>query len=483
MEKANFMTLVVFFLILSTQKAHAYYGVKSTEAWLTYKATADVLWDGKVPTLAQLNANGAKNEQAVTLVQEQIAHLMGTFQSPSFIKEFKNHAGVLGEQQNYVTAKYKQVNYIIKFTDIKPGIDEGRLQLTYTFKGKAVFDIRAFKNSDEVEVPLKLPLSPDLIYTQSLSEKAGQPFNYCTDEHYNDEGDFWYFWDPQYPKCKLANDNESVLRIKGKLKMIPNTDEKYPHYKKLYGDNGNKDVLRISILLGYIDDIDNNRSVHKKDTAYQTFLDIEKKMVEGYKFTMLEDKEHKKDGFRMSINGNQSKGANFLREYVGKKKTDLGNEVEVRVQVLLADTAISSTDHTFHHYLIPALEESDVLIYDGHSGLGGNLSLENLDKVRFKQDKYQLFFFNGCSSYSYYNGMYFNAKNGAKNLDIVNAGLETSSDSSARNAIAFVSFILQGDLASYEQILKRLEKSNGAENGTYLTGVMGETNNRYKPSK
>lgn len=468
--------------ILLSQKASAYFGVKSTEAWLTYKATADVIWDKGIPTVESLNKPGAKQNRAIQLVGEQIQFLMGTFQSPSFIKEFKNHAGVLGEQVNYVTPKYKQINYIIKFTDVKPGTEAGRIKLSYSFKGKTVFDIRAFKNSDEVAVPLKLPLSPDLIYAQSLDEKKGQPFNYCTDEHYNDEGDFWYFWDPQYDKCKLAEDDKLVLRISGKLKMIPNTNEKYPNYKKLYGDNGNKNVLRISLLLGYIDDIDNNRTVHKKDTAYQTFLDIEKKMIEGYKFTMLEDKEHKKDGFRISINGNQSKGANFLREYVGKRKTDLGNEVEVRVQVLLADTAIGSTDRTFHHYLIPALAEADVLIYDGHSGLGGNLSLDNLDKVHFNQEKYQLFFFNGCSTYSYFNGMYFKAKNGATNLDIVNAGIETSSDSSARNAIAFMSFILQGDLASYEQILKRLERSNGADNGTYLTGVMGENGNRYKPT-
>ncbi len=77
--------------------------------------------------------------------------------------------------------------------------------------------------------------------------------------------------------------------------------------------------------------------------------------------------------------------------------------------------------------------------------------------------------------------MFFDAKGGTKSLDIVNAGLETSSDSTTRNVLAFMKYILQGDLASYEDILAKLEKSNGAENGTYLTGVVGEKNNRYKP--
>lgn len=473
------LVLLIISFFLQAVPARAYYGVNSTEAWLTYKATADVLWKGK-PTLQQLNGAGAIHKRGIEAVEEQVQHLMGTFQSPSFIKEFKNHAGVLGEQANYVSEKYKQINFDITFTKVEPGTEKGRIKLSYKFKGKTVFDKRAFKNSDEALVPLKLPLSPDLIYSQSLDTKRGQPFNYCTDEHYNDEGDFWYFWDPQYDNCKLAEDDELVLRIDGKLKMIPNTDEKYPDYNKLYNDNGNKKTLKIAILLGYVDDITNHRSAHRKDTAYQSFLDINK-TLKARGFTMLDDKEHKKDSFRMSINGNQSKGANFLREFVSTIKTDTNKEVDVTIQVLLADTSLGSTDNTFRHYLVPAFEKSDVLIYDGHSGLGGNLNLKYLPKIKFNQNKYQIFFFNGCSSYSYYNGMFFDAKGGTKNLDIVNAGLETSSDSSARNVLSFMQYIIQGDLASYEQILKKLEKSNGAENGTYLTGVMGETNNRYKP--
>jgi hypothetical protein len=478
--------LIVFVvgLFLISNQVFAFYGVNATEAMLTYQAIADVKWSDKeisnLPQLETLNSESNRNhKKAIDLVESQIQHLMGTFQSASFKEEF-GFPGVLGEQENYDSDDYKQTNYQIEFLKVEKGTSKGRLSIAYKFTGKSVFDLRAFKNSDRASVPLKLPLSPDLIYKQSMGKKGGEPFNYCTDPGYNDEGDFWYFWDPQQKKCPLADDNQKVLRITGELKLLPNSVERYPDYNALYGDNDNGKVLEISLLLGYVDDIPNNKIGHTKDTTYKNFKVITKELKD-MGFTELTGKDHYKDNFKITSGGNETKGANFLREYASVIHTDDGRKVHVHVQVLLADTAIASRDNTFHYYLVPAFENADVLIYDGHSGLGGNLDLGSLPKVHFDLNKYQIFFFNGCSSYSYYNGMFFQAKHGSKNLDIVNSGLETSSDSTAPNALAFMKYIIRGDLKSYRRILTALEKSNGEDNGTYLTGVSGEDDNTYQP--
>ncbi len=507
------------FLVLSllTPKSFAYYGSQSTEAMLSFETTADVLWnegatdskadptkthfkrthkalrksDSKndvaadasgVPTFQELNAPGALRNKAIDLVELQIEHLMGTFQSASFLKVFK-YAGVLGEQQNYPNPdypnkNYQQENYNIEFTDVKQSETPGRLMLKYKFNGKTVFNKDAFsKGTDAVlDVPLKLPLSADLIYQQSMGKKGKKDFNFCTDEFYNDEGDFWYFWDPEQDNCMLNGNTTLIQRPTGKLTIMENSTDTFPDYNKLYSDNGNKKNLNIVVLLGYVDTINNNLAPHKKDTTYANYIAIYKDLEnKGYKLTT------RKDGFRVSSGGKfESKGADFLREYTKSIVTKNKQSVDVKVQIVLADTDIASTDNTFHYFLVPAFENADILIYDGHSGLGGNLDLASFPQVKFK-NKYQIFFFNGCSSYSYYNGMFFSSKGGSENIDIVNSGLETSSDSTARNAFTFMKFVLAGQLPSYEFMLGALENSNYKVNGTYLTGVSGEKDNTYKP--
>ena len=78
---------------------------------------------------------------------------------------------------------------------------------------------------------------------------------------------------------------------------------------------------------------------------------------------------------------------------------------------------------------VKGLRESDVFIYDGHSGLGGYLEVGRLFGNRrqtLPTDKYQIFFFNGCSTFSYYNFDFLELKKtaadpqGTKNLEILN---------------------------------------------------------------
>jgi hypothetical protein len=135
---------------------------------------------------------------------------------------------------------------------------------------------------------------------------------------------------------------------------------------------------------------------------------------------------------------------------------------------------------TFHRYLVPALEEADVLVYDGHSGLGGNLDLATLPTIRFNPDKYQIFFFNGCSSYPYFNGNFIEAKGGTEMLDVITSGLPTFTHTAGPNMVAFLDNFLEGKTQSYQTILSELERSNGDEE-SYLTGVNGDEDNDWRP--
>lgn len=435
------------FALIGSPSSKAYYGRSATEAILTFEASIEV--DRRTPP-----------NDVDLAIQEQISHLMGTFQSVSFLNAFKN-PGVLGE------------DYTTKILGKEPSSETGRIRYRYKFKGKTVFQKNAFRSGVTVrKVPIKLPASPDRIYALGMVGNE----NRCTDEHYNSEGDFWYFWDPDMPGCPLKGNSTDVLRIEGKLEKLENTVLSYPEYDRLYSDNGNASTFEISVFLGYIDEEMRRGRPNRRDDAFYAMKEFET-FLDRNAFSLSE----KVDAFKLTNSGNTGKGANFYRLYEKDQKA-LGKNIKIRVKVLLSDTGISSKDPTFHAYLVPALEKSDIVVYDGHSGLGGNLHLEYLPPVIFSKSKYQVFFFNGCSSYPYFNGMFMKAKGRAGSLDIITAGLPTLSSTSSPNLEAFLEGFVSGKTLSYQKILSALDRSNGDE-GTYLFGVSGDEDNRFKPSR
>jgi hypothetical protein len=152
----------------------------------------------------------------------------------------------------------------------------------------------------------------------------------------------------------------------------------------------------------------------------------------------------------------------------------------VIVSILLSDSSVGVQDETFVEYFSEALTTSQIVSYDGHSGLGGNLEYE-----RFLANKlpgfYQIFFFNGCSSYPYFNQMYFSQKPaGKKNLEVITAGLPTLTSTSTSNMMAFLNPFVHGKVHSYQTLMRGIEKSNGEES-TYLMGVNGDEDNIFRP--
>ena len=454
------MFVLIFLLSMLTTPTQAYYGRHSTEATLTFHGQADVRWKGPA-SAALLNSRAPERGRALNLIHQQVQHLMGTFQSVSFRKETAA-AGALGE------------TYEIHFTDAVAGSARGRVLLSYDFRGTVVFQKEIFSGHDAKLVPVRLPLAPDLIYGLGVVRSHGKDRNRCTDTEFNEEEDFWYYWDPEMPSCPLAGNDQDVLHLTGKLERLPNTTLSYPEYDRLYGDNGNGDSLMIAVFIGYIRDQDVDAGKpSRRDEALRALRYIDHDLNErGFELAL------KKDLFR--VDGDDfADGINFLRRY--QKPVNFGDRtLNVQVEVLLADTDIESTDETFHHYLIPALRNSDIFVYDGHSNLGANFDLNKLPPVAFNQEKYQIFFFNGCSTYPYVNGMYFRAKGGTRNAEIITAGLPTFADSSGPNAMAFMDHFLEGETLSYQKILSDLEKSN-SDPGTYLVGVKGDEDNTWTP--
>jgi len=152
----------------------------------------------------------------------------------------------------------------------------------------------------------------------------------------------------------------------------------------------------------------------------------------------------------------------------------------VTISILLSDSSVGTSDATCVNYFSEALSNSQIVAYDGHSGLGGNLEYDRFDLGKLS-NQYQIFFFNGCSSYPYFNQMYFNQKPaGKKNLEIITAGLPTLTSTSTTNMMAFLNPFIHGRIHSYQTLMRSIERSNGEES-TYLMGVNGDEDNRFRP--
>ena len=98
---------------------------------------------------------------------------------------------------------------------------------------------------------------------------------------------------------------------------------------------------------------------------------------------------------------------------------------------LLAVTELDGNHNvTFAKFFEKSLKDSDVIVYEGHSGLGTNLDLEHLEKragiskSEIDPAKRQLFLFDSCSSYSYYLSMFDGLKDPGK-LNVLTNGIES----------------------------------------------------------
>ncbi|MBI3549461.1 MAG: hypothetical protein HY078_10520 [Elusimicrobia bacterium] len=500
LRSAHFLVAALFIAV----PALAFYGVTSSEVMLTFNGIVEIEAE-RAPALEDLKAGGRLYAAARQKVEDQVQFLVGLFQSPSFVAQYQcatvARPGSGGRQRQRVGCPGtmgESMAYDIAFTDSKL-IREGVVRLRYNFAGPAVFRKKWFPLGQTMrKVALKMPLSPDRFFNGEMGTEAGR--RRCLhDSHYLSEGDFFYFWDPEMPGCSLRESAE-LLRIDGLLTKTegPRTGRetkiRWPNFGKLYGDNGNGETMTISWFLGYADEdkIDPNHArVNERDDSYRDFLRFKRQLsAMGFK----ENAQESLNGFRLGDDGKLQMqrgklkpGISFLQVWE-KSGSWRGKRVNIKLRMLLSDTGHSSEDKTFHKSLRQALPESDVLIYMGHSGLGGNLALDMdaLDGLQWNPEKYQVFLFNGCSGNAYFPRQYAAAKgkdkDGKMNLRVLSSSLPTYFHNAFNNQVAFLTPFAKLETPDWKTFVGSMDKSTpDAENVLY--GVNGEGDDDWTPQQ
>lgn len=336
------------------------------------------------------------------------------------------------------------------------------LRTYYTFEGRGILEKQNIPDGANESVTLYLPRDPDQIYRAGLRDVVRGQYP-CTDREHPSEKYFWYFWDPFKYGCPLRT-NQDYDPIAAQVERLANTPVSYPHYQELMRPEG----LRIDLLMGMDDPSKEINPFRSLDLAAENYRAIHTELVRmGYRARIWSESDLRR--ISSNILGWNNKPDVFVESL--RKQTTRG---PVEIRFFFADT--SSQSRVFHDFMKDAIENSDVFIYAGHSGLGEYLDLNAMElmqsfEIQFPRDRQQIYFFNGCSSYPYYNWDFFQRKGGTDTLDIVTNGLATYFSAIPSSTLAFIRaldiYAVSGVRTSYLDIINAGDSHN-------LLGVNGD---------
>jgi hypothetical protein len=278
----------------------------------------------------------------------------------------------------------------------------------------------------------------------------------CTDPHYNTLPDFWYFYDPFRKGCEYLSKAPYANNIEIKIKQgtVVKKDLS-PRLDLLRGDNGNGRLFSIYVIHGYYES-----SVDPRDDGRLAFEEYNKYLR---KLKLSERSLRENTTWPLTI-------------FTGQIDFENGKSIDLEVKHALVESGAESRNVYFAKFFKEAVEHGDVVIYAGHSGLGSNLDIPYLEskagQYKFPTNKRQIFFFESCSSYSYYLD-HFNFQKTRATIDVVTNGLSSYFETGHDLLTIFTNHLLDpaNDKVTWLKILQDMEAPLGG--GTYLTNVGG----------
>jgi hypothetical protein len=370
----------------------------------------------------------------------------------------------------------------------------------------------------------------------------------CTENSSHDrefESSIWYVFNPSLRSCQDAIKAEELAIQEARKKLTDPAKEvaaaevsrlylpvtmklegkstsnktTYPEYDKLWSGGVEKNKLVVSIVSGVMADwAAGEKPKLVDDIGYRMFfeqmVEIEKtlpglklvsvdgadlteftangKTVSGVTWNDLKNWELKGSGFPSNFSSwtDQKALRTVVADTLSKRwlrfeqpvSVKIGSEAARDVTVVIKTYYGAETSDAPHR---TAMKTSDVVIYNGHSYIGAG----PLDPARYSAsdfpNSYQLFFFNSCVSFNYYEADFFKMHpGGTQKLDMITNGLESWVNGSGPSVGRFVASLLNGKQTNYLDLLRITAQ------GTYPTEVGidglrvvdGELDNKFRPS-
>lgn len=333
-------------------------------------------------------------------------------------------------------------------------------RVKYDFSGKAVFAKTA--KTYTFYLPLK---------TRQIYEKA-QRSGKChhKDDDLVDVGNFWYQWDPVLPGCNLV-ERKDYVKATAQLKPIDDSKDTLPEYARLVRNN----QINVTIFYGMDgkNETESNPNL-SKDVGALEYRNMQVFLMNEMGFRVA---PYAETDMRKVYNPRDSKKLPF--GLILQKQTRLGL-MRVRLMYLSTHAGLAKSE-AFRYFWRESMKNESVVLYNGHSGIGRNLHLANMEKeegfkITMSKD-YQILFFGSCMPYGYYTQMYFDRKvsdtdpKGTKNLDLMVYGKEAfSNNRESHHVMRMLTSEMQYGLGfTYKDIVTRTPKD--------FFGVIGDEDN------
>lgn len=372
------------------------------------------------------------------LAEFQASYIFGIFSSAENVRKYgldPELVGGLGAPKNEMNIRVLSQKQL-----------DGKVEIKYSSSGTFIVHNKVadrLLKTGHISVPL--PFEPLDVFDPK-----------CTDPHYQSFDDFWYFYDPFRKGCEYLSAAPYAYNVDIKVKLGTQVKrEATPRLDLLRGDNGNGALFSIYVIHGYYespqDPKDDGRKAFREYNSFLKGLGLQER----------------------SLRENTTWP---LSEFRGTLELANGKVIDILIKHALVESSSESRNVYFAKFFKEAVEQGDVVIYAGHSGLGSNLDIATLEykagRFTFPKNKRQIFFFESCSSYAYYLDTFRYEKTRAT-IDVVTNGLSSYFETSHDLLTVFTLHMLNpgNEQVTWMQILRDMESPLGG--GSYLTNVGG----------
>lgn len=322
---------------------------------------------------------------------------------------------------------------------------------------------------------LPVPYNKELLLTSNWKNCSDSDPNHQTVDF------FWYFWEPSRPGC---DHKENIQYQVVPFEIISETlqsQQTFPEYQRLLNDKYHQNSLSMTFAFGYVETPDHPLPENDIDAGaleYRKFLDVVRTGLDfEYQESLILQKE-----YRTYVHA---------KEVMGHRFSGQRNGVQITINVLLNGEIdqMEVFSKSFAH------DHDNFFAWAGHSRLGQGFDadylyyrLSSYPEYYSITDEYQLIYWGGCNSYSYYALPFFDMKKkyypqqdptGTKNLDLVVNGLPSYFAMGSVNMNVFLQSLVHWEQRwSYQSIVDSLETQTYNMMGVYaLVAALGDEDN------
>ncbi len=352
-------------------------------------------------------------------------------------------------------------------------LENGEIELGYQYSATWLV-----KKSIQSDFELPVPFNTESTFSEKWKVNCGDH-----SPSHQTRGFYWYYWDPNRYGCdQKLDEHYQIVTVTQLSENIP-TLASYPQYADLLKSAGKENNLAMTFAFGYVTDKTNSDPQTDTDSGmleYQKFVRIVRSSLVLKKLKATETPILQKE-YKGAVRPEQKIGVRFVA-----KKGDVTVTIKVVAAAEIDQMELFAKSYAHDH--------DGFFGWFGHSRVGSGFDSANFQSMVISDPdyysitpNYQIIYWGGCNSYSYYSSPFFENKananplndpKGTKGLDIISNVLPSYFSYNAANArMAFDSLLNWERNDSYQTIVNKIDKYALSRGSLVLVNVLGDEDN------